>query len=282
MKLIIESGSSKSDWIILNKNGVDSSFQTTGMNPVAGFEENDIIQQLSEKAVLGKLPFIKEVYFYGAGCKQVESKSYIRGFMNSIIKGAMLINIHTDILAVGKAVYGNEKGNIGILGTGSLAAVYDGQSIIESTSSLGYLINDEGSGYEIGKEIIKQLQTGENQCFETIRKKLNLPQPEKLIDILYRQKSPNRIIAGYSRILTYCIENKETKNILRIAFQRYFDYQLKHLTKLIGNEIRFCGSIAYYFGNELKEMAEENGFIIEKILQSPREGLIKYHLTTGH
>jgi len=42
--------------------------------------------------------------------------------------------------------------------------------------------------------------------------------------------------------------------------------------------VSFVGSMAYHYESELREAAQIEGFTIGKIMQSPMEGLITYHM----
>ena len=44
----------------------------------------------------------------------------------------------------------------------------------------------------------------------------------------------------------------------------------------------FIGSVAHYYKEILQEAAQETGVSIGKILQSPMEGLIRYHTTSSN
>lgn len=66
MKLIADSGSTKTDWVLISPtNQVISSFSTLGLNPVY-YKEEFILDQLKFTPIKSYLSDIGEVVFFGA------------------------------------------------------------------------------------------------------------------------------------------------------------------------------------------------------------------------
>ena len=91
MYLIAESGSTKCDWMLVDKNGsyVDL-YKTMGYNPF--FHSSDFIYNdlLSHKDLMHIAPKVERVYFYGAGCEtaslnEVVTVALKRNFSNASI-----------------------------------------------------------------------------------------------------------------------------------------------------------------------------------------------------
>ena len=64
MILIAESGSTKTDWVLLGNKGVTKRQQTLGINP---YHQNtsSIVNIISS---LDKFDSVTKIFFYGAGC----------------------------------------------------------------------------------------------------------------------------------------------------------------------------------------------------------------------
>ncbi len=72
MKLIADSGSTKTDWVLISStNQVINSFSTHGLNPVY-YNEEFILGQLKFTPMNSLLSDISEVVFFGAGCSHRE------------------------------------------------------------------------------------------------------------------------------------------------------------------------------------------------------------------
>ena len=99
MKLIVDSGSTKTDWIAIDDNG-DKLFetQTLGLNPQVLTEhvlEERIINNYDLYQVRKK---VSEIYFYGAGCGTKPPKELLLKVFNPIFINAK-INIKEDTYA---------------------------------------------------------------------------------------------------------------------------------------------------------------------------------------
>jgi glucosamine kinase len=116
MKLIAESGSTKTDWVIINTPDT-YTFQTAGINPLF-FSESDTIQEIRNSfSNTYKTEHIKEIHFYGAGCGLDTAKQKIVDLLKPLFPHAN-IQIYTDLVASAHALLQDKKGIIAILGTG--------------------------------------------------------------------------------------------------------------------------------------------------------------------
>jgi hypothetical protein len=65
-----------------------------------------------------------------------------------------------------------------------------------------------------------------------------------------------------------------------VVKRAFHDFIAKQVSKYPGYQERtvsFTGSVAYFFGDILKEVLEEHGIRLGVIMKNPMEGLIKYH-----
>ena len=68
IKLLAESGSTKTDWMLVNEQGERNSFTTSGINPLL-LSIEEITELVEEQPLLVKSAIqITQVFFYGAGC----------------------------------------------------------------------------------------------------------------------------------------------------------------------------------------------------------------------
>ena len=154
MKLIIDCGSTKADWVVLNGEEVVLKFQTEGFNP--NYTDKNTISSiiLDNTSYKTYIQEITEIYFYGTGCGNQDNCSLIENVFKSIFPNANIIVTH-DLIAACHALWGNKEGIACILGTGSHSCHYDGNEIIDKAVSLGYILGDEGSGNHIGKQLLR-------------------------------------------------------------------------------------------------------------------------------
>ena len=79
MKLLVDSGSTKADWIAIDDNGkVLFTTQTLGLNPEV-LDKAEIISRLDDKFDISHHKDIaKSLFFYGAGCGTDRMKDFLR------------------------------------------------------------------------------------------------------------------------------------------------------------------------------------------------------------
>jgi N-acetylglucosamine kinase-like BadF-type ATPase len=276
MILIADSGSTKTHWCTVQNGIVVSEVFTDGINP---FYQTDMeIITLLDSQLIPKLANTEfdQIYFYGAGCsfpemKMVVSRALIRYFNNSMIE------IQSDLLGAARSLFQREKGIACILGTGSNSCFYDGNGIVENVSPLGFILGDEGSGAVLGKLFVADCL--KNQLPEWIRDKfLDEYQltPATILDRVYKQPFPNRFLAKFTPFMLEHIEEPAIFNLVYDSFDAFFirnvmQYPLEDM------EVGFVGSISHYFRDTMEIVASERGITVSEVVQSPMEGLVKYH-----
>ncbi len=154
MKLIADSGSTKTDWgLISSTNQVISSFSTLGLNPVY-YKEEFILDQLKFTPIKSYLSDIGEVVFFGAGCSDDEGAGVIKNILSNYFICAN-INVHSDIEAAAIASLRNKSGiNIILVTDSNIAICQENGEISETRSGNGFILGDEGSGSHIGRLLI--------------------------------------------------------------------------------------------------------------------------------
>ncbi len=281
MMLIVDSGSTKTDWCVILDNTPIKRIGTKGLNPF--FQSEEEIQQELTHSLLPQLPegTIDSVYFYGAGCTPEKAPTLRRAIADSLpVVGN--IKAYSDMLAAARGLCGREAGITCILGTGSNSCFYDGKEIVNHISPLGFILGDEGSGAVLGKLLVGDIL--KNQLSPTIKevflKQFDLTVPE-IIDRVYRQPFPNRFLASLSPFIAQHLEEPGIRQLVLgsfIAFLRRNVMQYDYTQY----PAHFIGSVAHCYKEILQEAAQETGIRIGKILQSPMEGLIQYHSDPLH
>ena len=279
MVVLIDSGSTKADFIFIdeNKNKVLQT-HTKGFNPLFNTSD-EISQALREKSEINQLASkVKEVHFFGAGCSSNELNNIIKQGFQWVFSNAKC-TINSDLLAACYAVYKNAPTLVGILGTGSNACYFEGTAPMKETPSLGFVLGDEGSGNHIGRELVRAYYTKKlpASMTEKFDMKFGLSLTE-LLNQVYRKSKPNAYLAKFNEFAFEHKENPYIRNLLRSCFQDYFTYQIAPYAAYGCKEIGFVGSIAYLYQDIVKEVATEFGFSIHKFVQKPIDELVDYYL----
>ena len=277
MKLIADSGSTKTTWILLEDGKVKNTITTCGLNPY--FHNSESVEAVIRADLA---PFlveyhIKEVHFYGAGCSTDYNNNMITDAIRVFFRKSKVYVYH-DILGAARALFGDSRGIACILGTGCNSCYFDGTGTWSPVDSLGYLFGDEGAGSYLGKLFLgaylkKELPADLRDAFDN-HYGFSL---EDILNSLYNKPSPNRFLASFSLFMS---PNREHPFIQKILLQSFSDFFHAHIKKYEDYQtvpVGFIGSIASCYSEILERVADREGVKIARILSSPGEGLIEYH-----
>lgn len=278
MILIADSGSTKTDWILVSSKTTDEPLriQTQGINPV--HQSREVISEMLQHELLPSVKSlnIEEIYFYGSGCRDGYITS-MQATFHELFPHTDQINIHSDLLGAARALCRDNEGIACILGTGSNSCLYNGKEIIHNVPSMGYILGDEGSGAVLGCELINALFKG---CIkEKLRTKFCNQYNTDLADIInkvYHLPLANRLLASFCIFIKENIDDENIKSIVIDNFRKFFIRNIRPYRRP-DLDVNFCGSIAYFFQEELAEVAHKEGFKVGNILRSPIEALVSFH-----
>ncbi|WP_047546228.1 N-acetylglucosamine kinase [Psychroserpens sp. Hel_I_66] len=282
MILIVDSGSTKCDWIAVDNNGVQlqEKIRTKGLNPAILKEKKlkKIIRNSDELMVIKNQ--VSHVFFYGAGCGTEKPKTMLAHVLQFIFLNA-IVEVQEDTMAAVRATINsdNEAAVVCIMGTGSNCSYYDGQRLHQRVISLGYTLMDDASGNYFGKELIKDYYY--NQMPEDIKiafeHKYNL-EADYIKYNLYKQPNPNAYLANFAEFMFLNKDSKYMNKLIKDGIKQFaINMIFQYEEELKSVPVHFAGSIAYFSKNEIKEVAEELGFKVGNFERRPIEGLVKYH-----
>ena len=275
--LIADSGSTKTDWLLLDGDNEGRMFRTSGINPYFLSKEKitEVVQESNE--LIGLAAQVKTLHFYGAGCTERLQIDQVEAAMKVIFTNSE-VQVLTDMVGAARAVLGNREGIAAILGTGSNSCTYDGSNLVNSVPSLGYILMDEGSGSYIGRLFVKALLFGElsDEVKEAFDKEFNLSQAD-IITATLSKPMPNRFLASFCVFIAGFLQEEAVNEIAKKAFRDFMKVSISNYDDYQSLPLGFVGSIAYYFQEPLKEVVTEFGIEDVSILKSPIEALGKYH-----
>lgn len=275
MILIADSGSTKTDWCMVENGETILRFKTKGINPF--FQTEGEIQKEIETGLLPGLNGIQPaaIYFYGAGCAFPEKNEMIRRAINRYLPAS--VEVGSDLLAAARALCGNRPGIACILGTGSNSCQYDGKEIVKSISPLGFILGDEGSGAVLGKLLIGDVL--KDQLPAALKDQFLAEYaltPALIMDRVYRQPFPNRFLAGFSPFISAHLDEPAIWELATRSFMAFFTRNVMQYDYL-ELPVHFVGSVAWHYQIMLKDIAFNLGIRPGTIIQSPMDGLIAYH-----
>ncbi len=280
MRLLVDSGSTKADWIAIDEDGkVLFTTQTLGLNPEI-LDGDEIIERINDRFdILQNKDKATHLFFYGAGCGTDRMKINLSRVFQEYFSNA-IISVNEDTYA---AVYATtpkgEEAIVSILGTGSNCSYFDGKTLHQKVQSLGYIVMDDCSGNVFGKELIRKYYFNKmpKELAVEFEKEYNLD-PDYIKNKLYKEPNPNAYLATFAKFL---IQNKDHEFCKKIIFKGMKSF-VKNYIRQYDNckevPVHFVGSIAFYLKDELQITFDKYEMKLGNVLRRPIDGLIAYHI----
>lgn len=276
MILIADSGASKTDWRMLGPNGSIEQAQSIGYNPYyQPIEQFD--KEVREVLVPQVKHPVKKVFYYGTGCSSDKNRKMIRTALERYFTDAH-IEVWHDLLAAARALCGEEPGIACILGTGSNSCYYDGVRIVENVTSLGYVLGDEGSGAWMGKKIVADYLRKDlpEKLWDHFKKRFPMDRDE-ILSRVYSQEMPSRFLGSFSHFIFQHLKEPYCYKLVYDGFSEFMEKNVMRYEKYNELKVHFVGSVAFYFSDILRQVANDKGITLKNILESPIAGLTLYH-----
>ncbi|MBT3872498.1 MAG: N-acetylglucosamine kinase [Flavobacteriaceae bacterium] len=280
MILITDGGSTKCDWILMDKIGnVVLKTRTKGLNPAVVPEENIKERILANEELQPFLNKITTVDFYGAGCGTKTPIQLLTNILTEIFSVAE-ISVNEDMIA---AVYAAtlEPGIVCILGTGSNSCYFDGKEIHNGIESLGYSLMDEASGNYFGKRLLRDYfyKKMPTQLALDFEKRFNLD-PDEIKSHLYKRHNPNMYLASFAEFIFTSNEvNGYFYKLISEGMLKFIEYRILCFKESQNVPIHFIGSIAHFSEEIIKECMKPYHLELGNIIRRPIDGLIEYYKT---
>ena len=280
MKLLVDSGSTKADWIAIDDNGkVLFTSQTLGLNPEV-LNEEEIIHRLEDKFDIShNKDKVTSLFFYGAGCGTDRMKNFLTKVFKKYFNKAK-VSVHEDTYA---AVYAttpkDEQAIVCILGTGSNCSYFDGKVLHQKVQSLGYIAMDDCSGNRFGRHLIRGYYFNKMpaELAKEFEEEYNLD-ADFIKNNLYKEPNPNAYLATFAKFLIKHKGEPFCQAIIKAEMKDFVENYIKQFDNCHDVLIHFVGSIAFYLKDELEATLEEYDLKLGNVLRRPIDGLIAYHI----
>ena len=273
--LVADSGSTKTDWRLLEGDSQIRAFTTLGLNP-HHHDDEELRHRLApvvERLGGGR---VQRIHFYGSGCTRDQWQR-----MTLLLRQTFRcqrVEVQSDMVGAARAVSLDAPALVAILGTGSNLCYWDGRRITPSVPSLGYILGDEGSGSHIGRELLRRVMRGQlPRLYVTFYRYTQLTEAA-ILDHLYRLPDTGAWLAS---LVPFCVAHRRSAPIVELLTDCFSQFLATHsalLQRHPHTPLHFVGSIATQFRTELERLLLLRGIPIGRFIPSPIEGLEKYHL----
>ena len=279
MFIVVESGATKADWRIVEKDGREvKSFLTPGMN-VSSMQMETIrgIIADGQKQVKDAHYPIDDIYFYTAGVITEEIEKDLAEALDKIAPGAG-IEVQSDLMASARAACGHGPGITAIMGTGSNTCFYDGKEITKRVYSGGFIVGDEGSAATLGRLFISDVikRKVPDYIFKEFSELFDSSY-EGIVENIYHSKlSPAGYLGSMAPFILKHYDDPYIKTLVDGNFQAFIDrcllqYDTEH----------YAVGIIGGFGNANRHiftpLCEKAGIRISEYIPEPIRKLIDYH-----
>lgn len=277
--IVADSGSTKTEWVLVDENSQEvDRLKSIGFNPY--FQSSEFIQLEVRKVFEESAVHPEEIsrlHFYGSGCSSpTRSQVVVDALENEFPKAEVCVE--HDLVGAAKAALGDNDGIAGILGTGSNSCVWVGGKVTENIPSHGYIFGDEGSGSYLGIQLLKLYleERLDPALVHSFNAQFNLT-PQQIFNATYKEKDPNVFLAQFAAFYSPHLEHQALRDIIAEGFRKFFKVRVANYKDYQQHRIGFVGSIAYYYQEILKEVAQEFNMEVGKISQCPIDELVIYH-----
>ena len=265
MKLIVDSGATKTDWCAIRQDGTIGHLRTEGVNLTTMPSKSiDNYTQRAIAALNTNYELVSEVHIYAAGLLEPRTSGNVE--------------YASDLLAAARALCGHQSGIVAIMGTGSNSCLYDGQNVVKNVRSGGFILGDEGSAACLGKMFISDFLKGlvPKEVAEELEASFKVDY-NTVVRNVYKGEAPSRYLGSFA---PWLIERDSSceyiRDLIKHNFKLFIDralcrYDCKNYP------VGLVGGFVYSLKDVFSEVASSCGIRISCIEESPMKGLIEYH-----
>ncbi len=275
MKIIADSSSTRTDWVLVDGERVVEQASTPGLNPyfLTRREISHIIRL--------ELPdtFFKKrwthIYFYGAGCANPQKNKVVE--QSLVAQFRTPATVDSDLLGAARGLLIHQPGLACILSTGANSCLYDGENIVKSVRPAGFILGDEGSNAYLGKRLVSDILKGlaPAHITEAFYEYFHTT-PNEVMDRVYSPSSANLALAEYSYLLSNMISDPYCEKMVYDGFMAFFRRNIIFYD-YVNLPLSFVGRTGCLYPSILARAASDFGATIAAVEPTSLPGLVKFH-----
>ncbi len=215
----IDGGGTKTVAVLIDKQKNEifrGLYGTININGTTEQKANDNLSTLLEE-----LPHKSEIEygFIGiAGISNHKTKEFLKAIEQQGKFPCDFSFVGDHIVAL-KGALENEDGILLISGTGSICVGKDSGGNLQRAGGMGHIIDDVGSGYAIGRDILSAVvksvdgRTAQTSLTQAVFNQLNISTIEELIGFVYSPERSKKDIASLAKLLPAHYQNGDSSAI---------------------------------------------------------------------
>lgn len=287
MKIIVESGATKTAWRAVSDDGNLRAMQTEGLSPTC--LDAEYISDIVRKAVPALNPEgkqVEQIVFYGAGLVSEDSSAPIRSCLEMWCPFAS-VEFHSDILAAARALFGDGSGVVAIMGTGSNSCLYENGHIVKNIRPGGYVLGDEGSGVALGRAFLADFVKG--LLPESVESRFvaeTAMDYSTVVRKVYKEKAASAFMASMAPFVLSCMDEPYIRRMVSDCLEAFVSralarYKESAQDKEAALKVGVVGSFGCACESLLREIGARYGLEFVAFLKSPIDQLVRYHCSHG-
>lgn len=280
MKIIVDSGATKTAWRAICDDGSVREVQTAGLSPTCLDPEH--VHQVVRAAMPELNPLgvrVEKIFFYGAGLVSSQASTPIADALDMWCPLSEM-EFHSDILAAARALFGDGSGVVAIMGTGSNSCLYDNGRVVRNIRPGGFILGDEGSGTALGKafisDFIKGLLPGYINDDFVARYSLDY---NKIVQKVYKEAGASAFMASFAPFILEYSDDTYIKGMIEDCLESFVRRSLSRYSGATSaaSDVGVVGSFGCACEEMLKTIGGRYGLEFVKFLKNPVDELVNYH-----
>ena len=283
MRIIVESGATKTSWRALCDDGSVRSAQTAGLSPTC--LDDDHIRGIMREAMPVLNPegkTVSQIFFYGAGLVSPEAAAPVMSALEMWCPFAQ-VEFHSDIVAAARALWGDGSGVVAIMGTGSNSCLYEDGKVVRNIRPGGYVLGDEGSGVALGRAFLADYIKGlvPEDISAEFDKEFGLDYAG-IVRKVYKEQAASAFMGSVAPFVMKHIGNQYVNELVKDCLEAFLKRSLSRYCQgasdsTAARKVGVVGSFGCACESLLHALAPAYGLDIVKFIKSPIDELVLYH-----
>ena len=262
-RVIVDIGATNADWAVSDGRII----RTEGFNLAHTSREK--LEAILDGAAAKIGPGVEEVHFYAAGLVGESPVDLGRWFPGASVEYA------SDMVAAARSLFGRRKGIAAIMGTGANTCLWDGEKISAKIPSGGFILGDDGSASVLGRLFVADWLKGivPDAISRGFEQEFGADYA-LVVRNVYGGEAPAKYLGSIAPFILRHYADPYVKALVDGNFGRFFQ---RTVLPYGDWPLGIVGGFGWAYRDIVASVAREYNVNIETFMESPMEGLLRYH-----